>query len=276
MRSMCRLLGVRCQGYYEYHQRGESQRQFRERLRTQHIKDVFFASHRIYGARRIAAELAKKGIHINRKQVRRVMVEEGLVPVTFRRRVSTTNSNHQLGVYPNLLKRGLAPEGINQVWSSDMTYIRTDEGWQYLCTVLDLCSRRVVGFALSRQIDRHLAVAALKNAMENRRPQAGFIFHSDRGCQYASSDFRVAVSSAGGRQSMSTAGNPYDNACAESFFKTLKVEWLYEQRFQTRQEASKAVREYLLFYNRRRLHSSLGYQSPVDFEMNLANQPLAS
>lgn len=273
---MCRLLGVRRQGYYEYHKRGETQRQLRERIRTQLIVDVFYESHRTYGARRIAAELAKRGIRINRKQVRRVMIQEGLIPVTSRRRVNTTNSNHDLEVFSNLLKSGNNPSGINQVWVSDMTYIRTDEGWQYLCTVLDLYSRRIVGFALSKRIDRHLAIAAFENAVENRRPKTGFIFHSDRGCQYASHDFRNAVANAGGRQSMSAAGNPYDNASAESFFKTLKVEWLERMRFKTRQEATKAVREYMLYYNRRRLHSSLGYQSPVDFEMSISERPLAS
>ena len=207
---MCRLLDVRGKGYYEYHKRAESQRRYRERLRIQHVKNVFYEHRRIYGARRIAAELARQGIRMDRKQVRRIMLQEGLVPITCRRRVHTTDSNHHLGVFPNLLQPGILPEKPNKVWVSDMTYIRTDEGWQYLCTVLDMFSRRVVGFALSKRIDRHLAIAAL----ENRRPGKGFIFHSDRGCQYASGDFRRAVANAGGHQSMSAAGNPYDNACA--------------------------------------------------------------
>lgn len=276
MRAMCRLLNVRRQGYYEYHRRGESQRQYRERLQAQQVLNVFYENRRIYGARRIAAELLRKGIHIDRKQVRRIMVKEGLVPVTCRRRVNTTNSSHHLGVFPNLLKENGTPSGTDQVWVSDMTYIRTDEGWQYLCTVLDLYSRRVVGYALSKRIDRHLAIAAFQNAMTNRRPGKGFIFHTDRGCQYASADFRVAVSNSGGKQSMSTAGNPYDNACVESFFKTLKVEWLETRRFSTREQAAKAVGEFLLYYNRKRLHSSLGYQSPVDFELTAPDRPLAS
>lgn len=276
MRTMCRLLEVRRQGYYEHHKRGETQRQYRERLRAQHIKNVFYENRRIYGARRIVAELAKKGIHVDRKQVRHVMREEGLVPVTCRRRVNTTDSNHHLGVFPNLLKPGNSPKDSNQAWASDMTYVRTDEGWLYLCTVLDLFSRRVVGYAVSKRIDRHLAIAAFQNALRNRHPGRGFIFHSDRGCQYASSDFRIAVANAGGLQSMSGAGNPYDNACAESFFKALKVEWLETMHFQTRQQATKAIGEYLLYYNRKRLHSSLDYQSPVDFEMNHTQGPLAS
>lgn len=276
LKAMCRLLDVRRQGYYEHHKRGETQRQYRERLRIQHVKNVFYEHRRIYGARRIVAELTRQGIRIDRKQVRRIMLLEGLIPVTCRRRVNTTNSNHHLGVFPNLLKPGVLPESPNKVWVSDMTYIRTDEGWQYLCTVLDLFSRRVVGFALSKRIDRHLAIAAFENALKNRRPGKGYIFHSDRGCQYAASDFRTAVANAGGRQSMSAAGNPYDNACAESFFKTLKIEWLENKHFQTREQVSRAVNEYLLYYNRVRLHSSLDYLPPVEYEMYHFDRPVAS
>lgn len=276
MRTMCRLLKVRRQGYYEYHKRGESQREYRDRLLTQKVKNVFYENRRIYGARRIAAELARQGTPTDRKQVRRIMLLEGLIPVTCRRQVNTTNSNHHLGAFPNLLKSGKALNGLNQAWASDMTYVRTDEGWLYLCTVLDLHSRRVVGYATSKRIDRHLAIAAFSNALENRHPNKGCIFHTDRGCQYASSDFRMTVIAAGSIQSMSAAGNPYDNAYAEAFFRALKVEWLDNRRFDTRQQAVQAIASYLLYYNRKRLHSSLGYLSPVDFEMSLMNQPLAS
>lgn len=204
------------------------------------------------------------------------MEEAGLVPVTRRRVVNTTDSKHDLAIFPNLLQQNFIAERINRIWVSDFTYIPTDEGWLYLCSVLDICSRRIVGWAVSKNIDRHLAIAALNNAVENRKPEPEFIFHTDRGCQFASSDFRIAVAAACGLQSMSAKGNPYDNACAESFFKSLKVECISRYHFFTRHQAEQAVARYMLFYNRRRIHASLGYVSPVDFEESLPGLPLVS
>ena len=240
------------------------------------IKDIFFESDRIYGARKILRELRKRGIRTSRKHIRRLMDEAGLVPVTRRRIVNTTDSKHDLTIFPNLLQQNFSTSNINRIWVSDFTYIPTDEGWLYLCSVLDICSRRIVGWAVSKSIDRHLAIAALNNAVVNRKPEPEFIFHTDRGCQYASSDFRNAVAAAGGIQSMSAKGNPYDNACAESFFKSLKVECISRYHFATREQAEIAVARYMLFYNRKRIHASLGYVSPADFERLLANLPLVS
>jgi transposase InsO family protein len=204
------------------------------------------------------------------------MDEAGLVPVTRRRIVNTTDSKHDLAVFPNLLQQNFNASRINRIWVSDFTYIPTDEGWLYLCSVLDICSRRIVGWAVSKNIDRHLAIAALNSAVENRKPEPEFIFHTDRGCQYASSDFRNAVATANGIQSMSAKGNPYDNACAETFFKSLKVECISRQHFATRPQAEQAVARYMLFYNRKRIHASLGYVSPADFEILLSRLPLVS
>lgn len=204
------------------------------------------------------------------------MDEAGLVPVTRRRIVNTTASKHDLAVFPNLLKQNFTADSINRVWVSDFTYIPTGEGWLYLCSVLDICSRRVVGWAISNTIDRHLAISAFKTAVKNRRPETTFIFHTDRGCQYASSDFTNAVTSAGGFQSMSAKGNPYDNACAETFFKSFKVECISRQHFSTRALAGQAVARYMLFYNRKRIHASLDYVSPADFECSLINLPTVS
>lgn len=205
--------------------------------------------------------------------MRRLMLPSGLVPITFRRHVATTDSKHDLGVFPNLLRRKLTADTANQVGVSGFTYIRTDEGWLYLCGVLDICSRRMVGWAVSRTIDRHLAIAALENAVQNRRPGRGFIFHTDRGCQYASSDFLNAVVRYGGAQSMSEPGNPYDNACVETFFRSLKVECVDAAHFAIRRQAEAAIGEYLLFYNRRRIHASLDYRTPAEFERDLILPP---
>lgn len=235
-------------------------------LLTVKIKNIFYESNRIYGARKVRALLRRMGFHVSRKRVRRLMRLEGLVPVTFRKRVNTTDSKHAMEVFPNLLKQDFRVALPNKAWVSDFTYIPTGEGWLYLCSIIDLFSRSVVGYAMSETIDRHLALAALDNAVKNRAPARGFIFHSDRGSQYASSDFRNAVSGYGGIQSMSQAGVPYDNACAETFFKTIKVECLHRLHFHTRAEAKSAVMRYILFYNRSRIHQSLAYLAPVEFE----------
>lgn len=196
----------------------------------------------------------------------------GLVPVTRRRVVNTTDSKHNLAIFPNLLKQDFTASAANRVWVSDFTYIPTDEGWLYVCSVMDVFSRRVVGWACGKTIDRFLAISAFEQAVSERKPKRGFTFHTDRGCQYASSDFRHAVESAGGRQSMSRSGTPYDNACAETFFKSLKVEAINRQHFATRSQAEFAVAKYMLFYNHKRIHATLGYSSPSEFE---ANHPLS-
>jgi len=272
----CAFLNVRRQGYYEWLKREENPRRKMDRELSGKIKDIFFESDRIYGARKILRELRKKGIKTSRKHIRRLMEEAGLVPVTRRRIINTTDSKHNMAIFPNLLQQNFCATEINKIWVSDFTYIPTDEGWLYLCSVLDICSRRIVGWAVSKTIDHHLAIAALNSAINNRKPESEFIFHTDRGCQYASSDFRNAVAAAGGIQSMSAKGNPYDNACAESFFKSLKVECISRQHFDTRQQAEQAVARYMLFYNRKRIHASLGYVPPADFERILLRLPLVS
>ena len=262
------MLKVRRQGYYEWRKRPERKRARQDRELTERLKEAFYASERIYGARKLIHSLK---IRAGRKRIRRLMDKAGLVPVTRRKRVNTTDSKHNLEIFPNLLNQNFSAKSVNRAWVSDFTYIRTDEGWLYLCTVLDLCSRRIVGWSVSDTIDRHLAIAALENAIENRKPGKGFIFHSDRGCQYASSDFRNAVANYQGVQSMSGKGCPYDNACAETFFKSLKVECLNRQHFFTRQQAKDATERYMLFYNRKRVHASLNYLCPADFEANMQN-----
>lgn len=262
----CRLLGARRQGYYEWCKRREDPRALADRLMTVNIKNIFYESRRVYGARKIQALLRRDGVYTSRKRIRRLMLCAGLVPVTYRRYVNTTDSRASQLIFPNLLCQNFRTDAVNRVWVSDMTYVPTDEGWLYLCSILDLYSRRVVGWAVGKTIDQNLAISALANAVRNRNPRKGLIFHTDRGCQYASSGFRNAVARMGGIQSMSRSGNPYDNACAESFFKTLKVECLNTMHFPSRTQAIRTIQEYLLYYNRVRIHASLSYLSPVDFE----------
>ena len=237
---------------------------------TAKIKNAFYESNRIYGARKIGEELRRNGDYVSRKRIRRLMDAAGLVPVSWRRSVQTTVSDPKTAVFPNLLKQDFKVALPNLTWVSDFTYVPTDEGWLYLCTFVDLFSRRVVGWAVSNTIDRQLAIAALRNAVANRHPGQRLVIHTDRGCQYNSWDFRREVAAIGGIQSMSRPGTPYDNACAETFFKTFKVECIDRAHFATRKEAQDAIAAYLLFYNRVRIHQSLGYLTPVDFERMFA------
>ena len=263
-------MSVRRQGYYEYQNCKGSQRGVQDRVLTTKIKDVFYENRRIYGARKIQEKLREDGWWISRKRIRRLMDRAGLTPVSWRRRVQTTVSDPQASPFPNLLKQDFSVALPNQTWASDFTYVFTDEGWLYLCIFIDLFSRRVVGWAVSSTIDRQLAIAAFRNAVANRRPGQRLVIHTDRGCQYTSWDFRREVASIGGLQSMSRPGTPYDNACAETFFRTLKAECVDRAHFRSRKDASDAIAEYLLFYNRRRIHQSLGYLTPVAFEQLFA------
>ena len=278
MSQACRSLNVRRQGYYEWTARERDQplRFRQDEVLTTKIKNIFFESKRRYGARRIRRLLRRAGWMVSRKRIQRLMLQAGLVPITFRRHTATTDSKHGLAIFSNLLNQKFTAATVNRVWVSDFTYLRTDEGWLYLCTVLDIYSRCVVGWAVSRTIDRMLAISVLENAVRNRRPDRGFIFHTERVSQYASADFRSAVARHGGLQSMSRSGNPYDNACAESFFRSLKMECVDAAHFATRRQAAAEIAEYLLFYNRRRIHASLDYLPPVEIEGGLMNLGSAS
>lgn len=261
------MLNVRRQGYYEYQNRKGSQREIRDRLLTVKIENIFFESNRLYGARKIRHELRKLGDCVSRKHVRRLMASRGLWPVRHKHGISTTVSDPKATPFPNLLKQDFGVALPNFSWVSDFTYVPTDEGWLYVCAFIDLFSKRVVGWATGATIDRNLAIAALKTAIENRKPGKNLVIHTDRGCQYTSADFRAAVYDIGGIQSMSRPGTPHDNACAETFFKTLKTECIYLHHFKTRSEAADSVAKYILFFNRSRIHQSLDYLSPVEFEM---------
>src|SRR3990167_10596112 len=226
-----------------------------------------------YGYRRVTLELGRRGIPVNHKKVLRIMQERGILCKPKRRYVRTTDSNHSFHIYPNLLEERTVTD-INQVWVADITYIRIIYGFVYLAVILDLFSRKAIGYAVSKNIDTSLTLTALHMAVESRQPPRGVIHHSDRGVQYASNDYVGILNRYGFRISMARKGNPYDNAVAESFMKTLKSEEVYLWEYQTLSDVQKRLPYFIEHvYNQKRLHSSLGYRPPDEFErMHLKTQ----
>ena len=268
---MCRVLRVSLSGYYAWRTRGESRRSRKNRGLLVEIRAVHAESKMRYGSPRIHGELRARGRECNEKRVARLMREDGLRSRRSRKFKATTDSKHSFPVAPNLLNREFEVSGPDEVWVSDITYIATREGWLYLAIVLDLFSRRIVGWSMSHRMTRALALNALSAAISSRNPEPGLLHHSDRGSQYASGDYRKLLDRHKMVCSMSRKGDCWDNAVAESFFSSYKVELVYEEDFETREEARAKTFEYIeAFYNSTRRHSTIGYLSPVEYELEKA------
>jgi len=268
---MCKVLRVSRGGYYDWRRRPKSQRQQRREQLCEKILEVFHDARGIYGSPRVHAELASQGVTCSMNTVAKHMQSMQLRSKTKRRfKPTTTDSNHQHQVAENHLDREFTRSRPNEAWSTDITYIPTEQGWLYLATVLDLYSRRVIGWSMADHMRANLVVDATRMAIDSRpgASLAGLIHHSDRGVQYASDACQQLLTKHEIVCSMSRKGNCWDNAVAESFFGTLKTELVNHERYATRAEAKQSIFEYIeMFYNRKRKHSTLGYVSPVEFEM---------
>jgi putative transposase len=264
---MCRALDVSASGYYSWHDRPESNRARENRLLLEKIRKAQKKGRGQYGSPRIYKELKAKGETCSRKRIARLMRKNAIRAKRKRKFVVTTDSKHDFKVAPNLLERNFHVVTPNRVWLSDITYIPTNEGWLYLAAVMDLCSKRIVGWSMSSSLERTIVLDALRMAHRSRRPSSGLIHHSDRGVQYASDDYQNLLKVYGMQPSMSRKGDCWDNAPMESFFASLKNELVHQRRFESRDQARREIFDYVeIFYNRERLHSSLGYVSPTQFE----------
>ena len=272
---MCQLLGVSVSGYFGHRQRngktpsaGPGPSRVSNEALVAHIRAIHAEFKGEYGWPRVWKELLARGVRVGKDRVQRLMKLEGIRARGKRKFVVTTDSKHSLPVAENLLARDFTPQAPDRVWSSDITYIATDQGWLYLAAVIDLFSRQVVGWSMQPHMQTSLVTDALRMAWFRRHPERGLIFHSDRGSQYCSHDFQAALKGYGMLSSMSRKGNCWDNAPTESLWGSMKVGRLYGKRFATHRDAMDEVIDWLAFYNHRRLHSTLGYISPMKFEAN--------
>jgi len=271
---MCRHLGVSKSGYYAWCERPECARVREDRRLSVLTREAHARSRETYGSPRVHRELLAQGEQVSRKRVMRLMQDQELRGKTRRRWTKTTDSKHGLAIAPNVLNREFEAEAPNQRWVADVTYLRVGEGWLFLAAVLDLYSRMVVGWALSETNDRHLAMKALGNALDQRCPGSGLLHHTDRGSPYASDDYQRLLERHGIVCSMSRSGDCYDNAAMESWFGTLKTE--LGDTFMTADDAEREVFDYVeVFYNRQRRHSAIGYLSPADFERQASRKQAA-
>jgi putative transposase len=264
--KMSRVLGVSRSGYYRYLRRGLSRRREEDERLLARIREIWQARRKVYGSPRITAELRWEGHRCGHNRVARLMRENGIRSLVRRRFKVTTRSDHRLPVVEDLVGRDFTTASINELWVSDITYIWTWEGWLYLAAVLDVHNREIVGWTLRDRPTKDLVVDALLKGLRTRTPEAGLVFHSDRGAQYASLEVRTLLRSWHVRQSMSGKGSCFDNAVMESFFSSLKRELIHLETFHTKAQARQSVFDYIeVFYNRQRRHSSLNQRSPMEY-----------
>ncbi len=271
IRLMCRALTVSPAGYYAWAHRPESDRSVHNRTLLSALRVIHRESRETYGSPSIWDALVKRGHGVGENRIARLMRVDGIRAKTVKKWRATTDSDHTWPVATNILNRQFQVEQPNQVWAGDLTYVWTTEGWLYLAVVLDLYSRAVIGWAMGSRLTVDLAERALTMALTHRKPTAGLLHHSDRGSQYAAHRYQRLLGEHGITPSMSRTGNCWDNACVESFFGTLKRELVYHRHYATRDEATQDIFEYIeVFYNRLRRHSTLGYDSPAEFEARTA------
>lgn len=272
VRTLCHVLGVSPAGFYAWRSRPDSARAVANRELLEHVRRLYAQHRGRYGSPRLHAALRAEGRGVSRGRVERLMRQHGIRATASQRfRPVTTDSRHGLPVAPNLLEQRFVASAPNQVWLADITYVPTGEGWLYLAAVLDLATRKVVGWAMRDHLRSELTTAALLMALQRQRPANGLTHHSDRGGQYASGEYRKLLTGAGMKASMSRTGNCYDNAPMESFFHTLKVELVHQQRWVTRDGARRDLFAYVEgYYNRQRIHSALGYLTPEQAEPRMA------
>lgn len=267
--KMCKIMSVSRSGYYSWKYSKPCARHNEDNYLMHHIKLIFEEGRGVYGTRRIKYRLQSDGLYVSRRRISRIMRQAGLACITRNKFKSTTDSTHNNPVAPNVLARNFEVSKPNQVWCGDITYIKTGEGWLYLATVMDLYSRKIVGWSMSNRINAELVNKALLMATWQRKPGKDLIWHTDRGVQYTSSSHLRIIDQHSITQSMSKKGDCWDNAVAESFFNSLKSELIYHHNFKTREEAKNVIFEYIeVFYNQVRTHSNNNYLSPVDFENN--------
>jgi putative transposase len=269
--KMAGILDVAKSGYYKWLLKPECKRALENKKILEEIKNIHLKSNKIYGSPKIHEELKYKGIKCNKKRVVRLMKENNIRSKTKKKFKITTDSKHNNPVAENILGRKFTVSKQNKVWVSDITYIRTLKGWLYLCVIIDLYSRKIVGYSMNKRIDTDIVINAFLMAWLQRNPEKGLLFHSDRGVQYTSKDFQKLLKKKHVISSMSRKGNCWDNACAESFFHLLKVEKVNHEKYESREVAKISIFEYIeTFYNNLRTHSYLGYLSPSLFEKKSA------